>query len=193
MFNFGILINKFYDIFNKQQTIFEIILNLSFVLILFIIAFIFYWDSINRSVINTSRCKAIIKNDDSAYTVNFYSDKDTRKNKLYSISYDNTRNHNVKITCEGVCSKSSGDAGVQKKNINIPYFDYKEQKIDGSYTKICYCDASHNLVLDGATTYDNHKNLDMDGDQFLSDYYKTFYTNMPANPTTYSSKLYFPA
>ena len=78
MFNFGILINKFYDIFNKQQTIFEIILNLSFVLILFIIAFIFYWDSINRSVINTSRCKAIIKNDDSTYTVNFYLDKETQ-------------------------------------------------------------------------------------------------------------------
>jgi len=37
MFNFGILINRFYDIFNKQQTIFEVVLNLSFILILFIL------------------------------------------------------------------------------------------------------------------------------------------------------------
>lgn len=189
MFNFGILINKFYDIFNKQQTIFEIILNLSFVLILFIIAFIFYWDSINRSVINTSRCKAIIKNDDSTYTVNFYSDRETKKDKLYSISYDNTRNHNVKITCEGSCGKSSSE-GV-KNNINVPYFDYKEQKIDGSYTKICYCDKDHKL--DGIDNYGSHQLLGMDGDEFLADYYKTFYKNIPGNPTTYSDKLYFPA
>ncbi len=191
MFNFGIFINKFYDIFNKQQTIFEIILNLSFVLILFIIAFIFYWDSINRSVINTSRCKAIIKNDDSSYTVNFYSDRETKKNKLYSVSYDNTRNHNVKITCEGSCGKSSSDSGVIKNNINIPYFDYKEQKIDGSYTKICHCDRNYNL--DGSLNYGNHATLGMDGDEFLADYYKTFYKGIPANPSTYSDKLYFPA
>lgn len=191
MFNFGILINKFYDIFNKQQTIFEIILNLSFVLILFIIAFIFYWDSINRSVINTSRCKAIIKNDDSTYTVNFYKDKETKKEKLFSVSYDNTRNHNVKINCEGLCGKLSSESGVVKNNINIPYFDYKEQKIDGSYTKICYCDKDHDL--EGTTNHNNHRNLGMDGDQFLADYYKTFYTNMDGNPTSYSYKLYFPA
>lgn len=189
MFNFGILINKFYDIFNKQQTIFEIILNLSFVLILFIIAFIFYWDSINRSVINTSRCKAIIKNDDSTYTVNFYLDKETKKNKLYSISYDNTRNHNIKISCEGSCSKSSSEG--TKNNIRIPYFDYKEQKIDGSYSKICYCDKDHRL--DGDDNYVNHQSLGMDGDEFLADYYKTFYKNMPLNPTDYNDKLYFPA
>lgn len=191
MFNFGILINKFYDIFNRQQTIFEIILNLSFVLILFIIAFIFYWDSINRSVINTSRCKAIIKNDDSTYTVNFYSDQNTKNNKLYSISYDNTRNHNVKISCDGICGKTSSDSGVVKNNINIPYFDYKEQKIDETYTKICYCDNNYNL--DAITNYNTHKTLGMDGDGFLADYYKTFYNNIPARPSLYSDKLYFPA
>ena len=188
MFNFGILINKFYDIFNKQQTIFEIILNLSFILILFLIAFIFYWDSINRSVLNTSRCKAIIKNDDSNYTAYFYDDKNTKNNKLFSISYDNTRNHNIKINCEGVCNKSSTDSSVVQNNIEIPYYDYKEQKIDTSYTKRCYCDKNY---LEGVVGYSKLPNLGIDGDEFLADYYKNFYNNN--EPNTYDKKLYFPS
>jgi hypothetical protein len=189
MFNFGILINKFYDIFNKQQTIFEIILNLSFILILFLIAFIFYWDSINRSVLNTSRCKAIIKNDDSNYTAYFYSDVNTKNNKLFSISYDNTRSHNVKISCEGVCNKASTDAGAIQNNIEIPFYDYKDQKIDKSYTKRCYCDKNY---IENNIGYSWHRDLGIDGDEFLADYYKNFY-NEGSELTTYDKKLYFPS
>ena len=188
MFNFGILINKFYDIFNKQQTIFEVILNLSFILILFLIAFIFYWDSINRSVLNTSRCKAIIKNDDSNYTAYFYDDEETKNNKLFSISYDNTRNHNIKINCEGVCNKTSSDSGVVQNKIAIPYYDYKDQKIDRSYIKSCYCDKNY---VEGVTEYSKLSTLGIDGDEFLSDYYKAFYKD--SEPNTYDKKLYFPS
>jgi len=187
MFNFGILINKFYDIFNKQQTFFEIILNLTFILILFILAFIFYWDSINRSVINNSRCKALIKNDDSNYTAYFYNDKTNKNTKLFSISYDNTKNHNVKISCEGVCSKSSADNGVILNTIDIPYYDYKEQRIDTSYTKKCYCDSDY---FSTNINYSKLDDLGIDGDNFLADYYTEFYKSTPIS--TYDGKLYFP-
>lgn len=189
MFNFGILINKFYDIFNKQQTIFEIILNLSFILILFIIAFIFYWDSINRSVINTSRCKAIIRNDDATYTANFYDDKSTKEKKLFSISYDNSRNHNVKISCEGVCAKSSTEPGVQQNNFSIPYFNYKDQAIDDTYIKRCYCDKLYDVATN--PTPSNFGNLGIDGDVFLSDYYTEFYKQGATKG--YGTSIFFPA
>jgi len=188
MFNFGILINSFYDIFNKQQTIFEVILNLTFILILFIIAFIFYWDSINRSVINTSRCKAIIRNDDASYTVNFYDTK-SKNNKLFSISYDNSRNHNVKINCDGVCNKNIGETGVFENKIQIPYYDYKEQKIDNSYTKTCLCDKNYiNNRLYTAYLPDFGVG---EGDKFLEDYYTDLYNNS-LSINSYDKKLYFP-
>jgi len=190
MFNFGILINKFYDIFNKQQTIFEIILNLSFILILFIIGFIFYWDSINRNVINTSRCKAIIRNDDATYTANFYNDKNTKNEKLFSISYDNSRNHNVKISCEGVCNKSSSDPGVIPSTFSIPYFNYKEQNIDDTFMKKCYCDKQYTVAIEQNSG--SYSSLGIDGDEFLSDYYKDFY-NIGGAARGYTSKLFFPA
>lgn len=183
MFNFGILINDFYTIFNKKQTIFEIILNLSFILILFAVAFIFYWDSINRNVINTSRCKAIIKNDDATYTAYFYSDKQAKEKKVFSISYDNTRNHNVKISCEGVCAKPQG-AGTTERQFKIPYFNYKEQVIDDSYIKRCYCD---NNSIQGIPEFHNYG---INGDEFLADYYTGFYGN--GGTRAYNSKLFFP-
>lgn len=191
MFNFGILINKFYDIFNKQQTIFEVVLNLSFVLILFMIAFIFYWDSINRSVINTSRCKAIINNDDSEYKVNFYDDASKSK-KIFSISYDNSKKHNAKISCEGICNKSSDDSSAEKTLINVPYFDYNQQVIDDSITKICYCTKTSTIANKyNSQTYDKHPGLTIDGDEFIADYYKDFYKNMKTVPKSYDKKLYF--
>ena len=67
MINLNLIINEFYNIFNRKQTFFEIILNLSFILILVVIAIIFYWDSINRSIIKNSRCKVMINSEDDSY------------------------------------------------------------------------------------------------------------------------------
>jgi len=176
MFNLKTIINIFYDIINKKQTFFEIILNLSFILIILIIATIFYWDSINRTIINTSRCKIMINNDDSEYNLYVY-DKD-QQNKLYKISYDNNKNHNIKIDC--ACP--TGDIA---NNINIPYYDFKDQKVYNDLNKQCLCDKNYD------SSY-NTKDYKYEGDAFLIDFYKDMYNTLNTH-STYTNKLNFPS
>jgi uncharacterized membrane protein len=95
MINLKILISDFYNILNTKQTFFELLLNLTFVLILLIIAVIFYWDNINRSIINTSRCKIIMNNEDNIF--NLYAYKSDKSAKLFDISYDNTSGTNINM------------------------------------------------------------------------------------------------
>jgi len=174
MLNLKILLNDFYNIFNKKQTFFEIILNLSFILILFIFIFIFYWDSINRNIINTNRCKVLINNDDAFYNLYVY---DINKNsKLYNLSYDNTKYHNLKIDC--TCPK--GDI-VNK--FNIPYYDSKDEKVRNDLIKICKCDDKYDDIPKSDYKYE--------GDAFLIDYYKDLNKNIN-NSHIYTNKLYFP-
>ena len=52
MINIKGIIDDIFIIISKKQTLFEFLLNLSFVLIIFAIIVIFYWDSINRSIIH---------------------------------------------------------------------------------------------------------------------------------------------
>jgi hypothetical protein len=138
------------------------------------------------NMLKSGKYKAKIPNTtNNAY---FYNDKTTKNNKLFSISYDNTKNHNVKISCEGVCNKSSSDSGVVKNNIEIPYYDYKEQKIDTSCTKTCYCDKDY---IGSSVNYSKLSDLGVDGDEFLADYYKGFYNNNQSIHS-YDGKLYFP-
>jgi len=173
MTTFKLIVSEFYNIFNKKQTFFEIILNLSFILILVLIAVIFYWDSINRSIIRTSRCKVMINSDDDSY---FKLDVFTKnKEKLYSITYDNSINHNAKIDC--ACEE-----GTSVNMINIPYYNYKDDKVERNLYKNCSCKKTFN-----ENDYKNNE-LYYEGDAFLMDYY----TNLNKN-TDYSQKLIFPS
>ena len=179
MINLKILISDFYNILNTKQTFFELLLNLTFILILLIIAVIFYWDSINRNIINTSRCKIIINNDDANYNLDVFSK--TKNAKLFNISYDNNKAHNVKINC--ACP-----VGTTLNDFKIPYFDYQDQKVNTNLYKHCMCDQEYkeNDTLD----------YNFNGDAFLVDYYKTMYQDVSTTAFTdrgsLNSRLTFP-
>lgn len=159
MINLKVLIDDFYNILNTKQTFFELLLNLSFVLILLIIAVIFYWDSINRSIINNSRCKIIMNNEDNIFNLFAYDKEKTAK--LFDISYDNTKKHNVKISC--ACP-----VGDQQNKFNVPYYDYETQTVNKDLYKYCKCDKDYSA----AASIDTYT---LEGDAFLTDYYKDIY------------------
>ena len=177
MINFKLIIKEFYNIFNRKQTFFEIILNLSFILILAIITTIFYWDSINRSIIRTSRCKVMINSDDNSFFKLDVLANDTNKSKLYSITYDNSKNHNAKIDC--TCK-----SGTTTNIFNVPYYNYKDDKIVRDYNKSCMCDQDYTL------TDNNFKSRKIEGDAFLEDYYREIQDNSSSSSLSY--RLEFP-
>jgi hypothetical protein len=179
MINLKLIIKEFYNIFNRKQTFFEIILNLSFILILAIITTIFYWDSINRSIIRTSRCKVMINSDDNSF---FKLDVLTKehRDKLYSITYDNSKNHNAKIDC--TCK-----SGTTANNFNVIYYDYKDDKIVRDYYKSCMCDQDYT----NSTNFNqDFLNKQLDGDAFLEDYYRKIQDNPSSSSLSY--RLEFP-
>ena len=165
MFNLKTLLNEFYDVFKQRQTLFEIILNISFIIILLAFAAIFYWDSINRSVINSSRCKVIINNED----VNYKIDVLKKDEKLLTVSYDNTKQHNIRVDCACL-------TGPTTNLIPFQYYDYKTQQLE-TIQRTCNCDTDYQV---SSANNDNYSYI---GDAFLVDFYKN--TNTPG-------KLYFP-
>lgn len=174
MINLKILFNDFYNILNEKQTLFEILLNLTFVLILLIIAIIFYWDNINRKIINTSRCKIIMNNEDNIFNLDIY-DKSENK-KIINVSYDNTKKHNVKINC--ACP-----VGTTQNKFQVPYYNYEDQKLETDLYKYCQCDAQ----------YESPSNdYSYEGDAFLKDYYTDIYTDI-ASADNRNKRLIFPS
>ena len=149
------------DIFNiisKKQSLFEFLLNLSFVLIIFAIAIIFYWDSINRSIIHNNRCKITIDNEDLTYNLKVYGKENAN---IFDISYDNTKEKNIKIDC-------SCPAGDQINKFNIPYYNNRDKKVE-QLEKYCYCSKKYQY------TTDKLSELTFNGDAFLVDYYDNLF------------------
>lgn len=178
MKSFNMFINEIYEVITKKHTLFEFMLNLTFVLILVVIGVIFYWDSINRSVVKTSRCKVILNNDDVTYNLQFYNNNNV---KLYNLSYDNTTDHNVKIDC-------SCPQGTVANKFIIPYYNDETKKISNNLQKNCFCENDY---------AGNSMEYQMDGDAFLVDYYKDIYKtygglNNFAGVEKYSANLIFP-
>ena len=173
MINLKVLISDFYNILNTKQTFFELLLNLTFVLILLIIAIIFYWDSINRNIINTSRCKIVMNNEDNIF--NLYTYNQNKTAKLFDISYDNTKKHNIKINC--ACP-----VGETVNKFNIPYFSYEDQSVSNDLYKFCKCD--NNYADASISTYE------FEGDAFLKDYYHNLYQDTTKD---LSKRLIFPS
>jgi|LakMenE22Apr09ns_1017241.scaffolds.fasta_scaffold10085_2 hypothetical protein len=145
------IINNFNNAFSKGFTVIEIIMNLSFILIIFLIIYIFYWHSINRKVAKLNRCKINLNTEGSIYTI-YGKYKQT---KLYKIKYDNTDDHKVYVDC--VCP-----VGNMPNKFEVKAYNKRKNKVE-SADKYCNCDKYYNL---------NDKNaLKFSGDDFLVDYY----------------------
>jgi hypothetical protein len=160
MISFKKIIDDIFIIISKKQTLFEFLLNFSFVLIIFAIATLLYWDNINRSIITNNRCKISIDNEDLTYNLKVYNPNKENAN-IFDISYDNTNEKNVKIDC-------SCPVGETVNKFKIPYYDKKDEKIR-QVEKYCYCNKDYKYELE------NLKDLSLDGDAFLIDYYDKLY------------------
>lgn len=148
---FYTIINNFNNVFSKGFTVIEIIMNLSFILIIFLIIYIFYWHSINRKVAKLNRCKINLNTEGSIYTIyGKYKQK-----KLYKIKYDNTEDHKVYVDC--VCP-----VGNMPNKFEIKAYNKQKNKVE-SVDKYCNCDKYYNLNEKDALKYS--------GDDFLVDYY----------------------
>lgn len=164
MINIKYLFDDIYMVMMKKQTLFEIMLHLSFILIVFMLIVIFYWDSIKRNIIKTSRCKITLDNSDNMYNVRIF-DK-TTNSSIININYDNTKQHNYKIDC--VCPTGNEINTIK----NIPVYNYLDKKIE-KVDKNCYCDQNYynNIYNDTINGLDS-ENILLDGDNFLVNYYQ---------------------
>lgn len=146
------MINNFNNIFSKGFSTIEIIMNISFILIIFLIIYIFYWHTINRNIAKLNRCKINLNSQGSIYNV-YGKHKQT---KLYKIKYNNTDRHEVSVDCVCPSGKVPNKFEIKAFNSNTNNWD----KAD----KYCYCDKYYNLS--------NNKDLKFYGDDFLVDIYK---------------------
>lgn len=138
------------NIFSKGFSTIEIIMNISFILIILLIIYILYWHNINRKIAKLNRCKINLNSQGSIYTV--YGKYNNTK--LYKIKYDNTENHNVSVDC--VCPP-----GNIPNKFNIKAFNTRTNKTQNA-DKYCNCDKYYNA---------NEKDMKYSGDDFLIDYH----------------------
>jgi len=176
MINIKGTIDDIFTIISKKQTLFEFLLNLSFVLIIFVIIMIFYWDSINRSIINNNRCKVSIDNSDLTYNLQV-SNKNKDNANIFNISYDNT--HNIKIDC-------SCPVGETLNKFEFPYYNNVNKKND-NIIKYCYCAKDYQYINNTNLT-----NLELDGDAFLVDYYDGLFKHYAGGNSNMEEKIVFP-
>lgn len=177
MISFKKIIDDIFIIISKKQTLFEFLLNFSFVLIIFAIATLLYWDNINRSIITNNRCKISIDNEDLTYNLKVYNPNKENAN-IFDISYDNTNEKNIKIDC-------SCPVGETVNKFEIPYYDKKDEKIR-QVEKYCYCNRDYGYNQIDLT------NLSLDGDAFLIDYYDKLYDNYSYGNVRIDERLSFP-
>lgn len=154
---FEIIINSFNDILTKKYSFLEILLNVSFILIIGLILYIFYWHNINRKIAKINRCKINLNSEGGIY--NLYGIHN--QTKIYKVRYDNSTKHNASIDC-------SCPIGNIPNKFKIPIYD-AETKNTEIYDKYCVCDKYYDTSENNAIYYD--------GDPFLIDYYKNNYDN----------------
>lgn len=147
------IINSLNEVLIKKISSFEILLNISFVLIIGLIIYIFYWHNINWKVAKLNRCKINLNSEGSIY--NLYASYD--QTKLYKVRYDNSTKHNVSIDC-------SCPSGNIPNTFDVAAYNAETQKTE-FVKKYCVCDKFYD------TTEKNKINYS--GDNFLIDYYRT--------------------
>lgn len=162
------MINNFNNVFSKGFSTIEIIMNVSFILIIFLIIYIFYWHSINRNIAKLNRCKINLNSQGSIY--NIYGKH--KQTKLYKIKYDNTDKHTVSVDC--VCPP-----GKVPNKFEIKAFNSDTNKWDKA-DKYCNCDKFYNI---------NNNDLKFYGDEFLVSSYNS---NKDKDVSAITSVLEFP-
>lgn len=159
------IINSFYDILAKKISGIELLLNISFILIIGIIIYIFYWHNINRQISKLNRCKIALRSDGGIY--NLYGLYDNTK--IYRIRYDNSTKHSVSVDCS--CPK-----GNIPNKFKMPIYNGDTKKTE-ILDKYCVCDKSYDT--------DNNK-IHFKGDSFLTTYYdrykKSYYPDINDPP-----------
>ncbi len=143
--------NFLYNMSNIKFDKWEIFLNILFIIIVIIFSLIIYWDTINRKVARTSRCKRqldIYNKNKGTYVIRA---TDNSRNTLYNVIYDtNQRNVNVECACNaGNYVNHFNDIKVKNMKLN------KDETIN----KVCSCDQYYNI-----------DNVLYEGDQGLTRY-----------------------
>ena len=151
------VINSLNEVLTKKISSFELLLNVSFVLIIGLIIFIFYWHNINWKVAKLNRCKINLNSEGSIY--NLYASYD--QTKLYKVRYDNSTKHNVSIDC--ACP-----SGNIPNTFDIPAYNTQSKKTE-MVKKYCICDKYYDTTEKNKIHYN--------GDNFLVDFYSTKYDN----------------
>jgi|TARA_Y100000389_G_scaffold71771_1_gene68460 hypothetical protein len=126
----------FIDSIFKGWSIYELILNILFILLLLIISSIIYWDTINSKIKKNSRCrrnKDLFDKLNGIFTLNILT---KNGDKLFNIDYDFINKKND-ITCN--CKK--GNYGNTFKNIE--YRNLKNSKNEETILD-CKCDKIYN-------------------------------------------------
>lgn len=169
------LLNRFNNIFNKDFSLFEILLNSSFILIICVIFYIVYWNLLNRKIANINRCKINLNSVGNYYNISsLYNNK-----KLYSINYETGDKHNVSINC-------SCPAGNVANTFKIPVYNHNTDEMQ-IIDKYCLCDNLYNL-----NSSDGNKNVSYSGDEFLTNYYSNNYDNEIGTLRNPNNKIKFP-
>lgn len=111
---------KYYNYLFDDWSMYEIILNILFIILLIIISVLIYWDTINRNIINKSRCLKF--NDLLNEGVFKLLVKNNKGVNLFEIEYDFKKQ-------ETRLGKFFLPKGTVVNNINIidfPYWDFVE-------------------------------------------------------------------
>ena len=130
---------------------FELLLNVSFLLILCLIIYIFYWHSINRNIAKINRCKINLNSGGGTFSIYGIYDKTI----LYNVKYDTANNNNVTITC-------SCPTGNTPNTFKVKAYNTETARTE-TIKKHCICDRYYNT--------DDNRNFYYNGDSFLVDYY----------------------
>ena len=154
------IINSFSDILTRGFSTYELLLNISFILIIGLIIFIFYWHNINRQIAKLNRCKINLNSEGSGSIYNLYTFYD--QTKLYKIRYDNTTKHNVSIDC--TCP-----SGNIPNKFEVPVYNIEKQELQ-KFNKYCVCDKSYDLT--------EKNKIHVNGDGFLTAYYQNYDYNL---------------
>lgn len=169
------IVNSLNEVLTKKISSFELLLNVSFILIIGLIIFIFYWHNINWKVAKLNRCKINLSSEGSIY--NLYAAHN--QTKLYKVRYDNSTKHNVSIDC--ACPSGN----IPNKFI-IPAYNSETDKTE-LINKYCSCDKYYDTTEKNKIYYS--------GDNFLVDFYSTKYDNTISEmkPQYKNEKLDFPS
>ena len=150
------IVNLMTDILTKRYSLNELILHISFILIIFLIIYIFYWHYINRQIAKINRCKVSLTSDGNIYSVN----ATYNQSKLYKVDYNTNDSKDISIEC--TCP-----TGNVPNRFDVPVYDTLN-KVTNIYNKTCVCDQNY------ASDVANASKINYDGDEFLVDFYSNY-------------------